>query len=354
MTKIQPFTILTAVLMSILLASFNSYQPPAEVKITPLGKNQILGPDRPFLQGHASTIVQTDGDNYLVAWFGGTHEKHDDVGIWLSKGNAAGWSAPIEVAKIREDAHWNPVLFKTPAGEIILFFKVGKTIDEWETWIMRSSDSGSTWSEPEELIKGDHGGRGPVRNKPVILSDGTWLAGASNETKGVWNAFVDRSEDAGKTWKASKYLAIDRKKILNEGIIQPTLWESVPGHVHMLLRSSTGSICRSDSRDYGKTWNAVYKTSLPNPNSGIDVTRISGDMLALVFNRDNQNWGERKQLSIAISRDNGLTWPTSLDIEAGIAGDEFSYPAIISRHDTIAVTYTWKRQNIAFWSGTVR
>lgn len=343
-----------AIIMSALLFSFEEYNPAARRGIIPLGKRQVLGPERPFLQGHASTIAKAEGDKYIVAWFGGTHEKHDDVGIWLSKGNAKGWTAPVEVAKIREEPHWNPVLFKTPTGEIVLFFKVGKTIDEWETWVMRSSDNGTTWSKPEELVKGDRGGRGPVRNKPIILSDGTWLAGASNETKGVWNAFVDRSEDAGKSWKASNYLSLNRKEILNEGIIQPTLWESTSGHVHMLLRSSTGSICRSDSDDYGKTWTPVYKTSLPNPNSGIDVTRISGNVLALVFNPDNQNWGERKQLSIAISRDNGLTWTTAIDIEAGVPGDEFSYPAIISMHDTIAVSYTWKRQNITFWSGVVR
>jgi predicted neuraminidase len=147
---------------------------------------------------------------------------------------------------------------------------------------------------------------------------------------------------------------LDRKKILNEGIIQPTLWESVPGHVHMLLRSSTGRICRSDSDDYGKTWSAVYTTNLPNPNSGIDVTQLPGNVLALVYNPDNQNWGERKQLTLAISLDNGLTWPSSIDIEAGVPDDEFSYPAVISVNDTIALTYTWKRQNIAFWSGMVK
>ena len=180
---------------------------------------------------------------------------------------------------------------------------------------MRSSDNGTSWSKPEELVKGDHGGRGPVRNKPIILSNGTWLAGSSNETKGVWNAFVDRSEDAGKTWKASKYLSLNREEILNEGIIQPTLWESTGGHVHMLLRSSAGSICRSDSKDYGKTWTPVYKTTLPNPNSGIDLVRVTGNTLALVYNPDNQNWGERNQLTLAISRDNGLTWPTSIKLK---------------------------------------
>ena len=55
--------------------------------IRTLAHEHVFGEDRPFKQGHASTLIRTDNHQYLVAWFGGTHEKHDDVGIWMSKGN---------------------------------------------------------------------------------------------------------------------------------------------------------------------------------------------------------------------------------------------------------------------------
>lgn len=309
---------------------------------------------QPFDQCHASTVLHTRNGNFLVAWFGGTHEKHDDVGIWLSEGKPGNWSAPVEIAKIREDAHWNPVLFQANNGDIILYFKVGKTIDFWETWYKRSTDGGKTWSEAQELVAGDKGGRGPVRNKPIILSDGTWLAPSSNELKGVWNAFVDRSDDGGKTWTATPFISVNRDSIQEEGVIQPALWESSNGNVHMLLRSSAGVICRSDSKDFGKTWSPVYKTNLPNPNSGIDVTKLDNGTLVLAYNRDDKNWGERNPMSLALSTDNGMTWPTSIDIETGKAGDEFSYPSIIHFGDSVAVTYTWKRKSIAFWMGKVQ
>ncbi len=79
-------------------------------------KDFIFSDNRPFAQCHASTLVRTNDGQFLVAWFGGTHEKHDDVGIWLSKGNPQHWSAPVEVAKLREDPHWNPVSFTAPSG----------------------------------------------------------------------------------------------------------------------------------------------------------------------------------------------------------------------------------------------
>ncbi len=321
--------------------------------ITKIKSDFVFGDDRPFAQCHASTVLRTGDGEFLVAWFGGTHEKHDDVGIWLSKGAPGNWSAPREVAKIREDAHWNPVLFRDPSGAITLFFKVGKTIDFWETWFQVSHDNGETWSEAKELVAGDKGGRGPVRNKPIILSDGTWLAPASNELKGVWNAFVDRSEDGGKTWTEGEFVKLERDSAFGEGVIQPALWESSPGNVHMLLRSSAGVICRSDSKDYGKTWSPVYKTDLPNPNSGIDVTKLDDNTLVLIFNPDDENWGSRSPISLAVSKDNGETWDPIIELDRGDVEEEFSYPSVISFGDTVAVTYTWKRQRVAFWMGKI-
>jgi len=319
-----------------------------------LSKGFVFENHPDFLQCHASTLVRTNNKQFLIAWFGGTHEKHDDVAIWLSRGLPGAWSAPIKIAKLRQEPHWNPVLFKTADGKIILYFKVGKVIDAWETWFMTSSDDGLTWTSAQQLVAGDKGGRGPVKNKPIILTDGTWLAPASDEKKGIWNVFVDRSQDHGTTWTKSDFLTIDRNAIPGEGIIQPTLWESDPGKVHMLMRSSAGKICRSDSKDNGLTWSPVYKIDLPNPNSGIDLTRTQDGTLVLAYNRDGKNWGARRPLSLILSNDNGQSWTHSIDIETGVDGDEFSYPAIISFGDTVAVTYTWKREHVAFWMGVIR
>ena len=314
-------------------------------------KDFVFGEKRAFAQCHASTLIRLKDGQFLVAWFGGTEEKNPDVGIWISKGRPGSWSEPKEVAKIREDAHWNPVLQLADDGTIYLYFKVGKEISSWETWVKKSADNGKIWSEAYELVKGDKGGRGPVKNKLIVLSDGTWLAGASNEIK-RWEVFVDRSEDRGQTWKASSFFKIDTNEIKGKGAIQPTLWESEPGKVHMLVRTTSGIIGRSDSEDYGKTWTPIYDTKLPNPNSGIDLTKFPDGTLALAYNPDAKNWGSRSPLSIGLSFDNGKTWKDKIDIETGKKTDEFSYPAIISWGDSVAVTYTWNRQKIAFWIGT--
>src|SRR5687768_12585839 len=51
----------------------------------------------PFPQCHASTIEKA-ADGLVAAWFGGTKEKHPDVGIWVARHDGKTWTAPVEVA----------------------------------------------------------------------------------------------------------------------------------------------------------------------------------------------------------------------------------------------------------------
>ena len=303
---------------------------------------------RPFAQCHASTLVQLANGNFLAAWFGGTKEKDDDVGIWGAECKAGQWSAPRLLAKTRNHAHWNPVLHVDQDDHVYLFFKVGEKISDWETWLIESTDGGQHWSAPRELVPGDRGGRGPVKNKLITLSDGAWLAGASLERDG-WEVFVDRSEDRGATWTASALIARDSTVFTGRGAIQPTLWESAPGQVHMLVRTTCGKIGRSDSSDGGHSWSPLYATDLPNNNSGIDLARLNDGTLALVCNPVTTG---RTPISVLLATDNGQTWPRRLDLETD-AG-EYSYPAIIATGNGMAITYTWKRERIACWQGSVQ
>ena len=291
---------------------------------------------------HASTLAEMPNGDLLCAWFGGTHENNPDVAIWLARYSEAQWSEPELVAKVEESAHWNPVLFVSPDGDVHLYFKVGPQIPSWRTYWMKSED-GHEWTEPAPLVPGDEGGRGPVRCKPIVLSDGTWLAGASTEYDG-WRPFVDRSTDGGETWERTDYWELD-EAITGPGAIQPTLWESEPGHVHALLRTTAGRIGRADSTDGGRTWSTVYLIDLPNPSAGIDVVRLDNGALLLIYNPVSEG---RSPITLARSEDNGDTWQDIAHLET-IEG-EFSYPAIIRTDDGVAISYTWQRLRIKAWT----
>ena len=48
-----------------------------------------------------------------------------------------------------------------------------------------------------------------MRNKPIRLKSGRILAPGSTE-QGIWKAFVDRSDDDGKTWNKSQEVEISQ------------------------------------------------------------------------------------------------------------------------------------------------
>ncbi|NOU94479.1 neuraminidase (sialidase) [Paenibacillus sp. LMG 31456] len=327
-------------------------------------KQFLFEEERPFNSCHASTVIALPNGDLLVSYFAGTKEGNPDVAIWCSKRTDGVWSQPYLVADEEGLVHWNPVLFRKNDGQIVLHYKVGHPIPEWYTRVTVSNDDGVTWSEPVDLVPGDVGGRGPVKNKLIVLQDGTWLAPASIEGE-VWDCFADISYDQGVTWTRSELVPTNHgtendgtmQLVRGKGLIQPTLWESKPGQVHMLMRSTSGFIYRSDSLDSGKTWSPAYRTYLPNNNSGIDLARMDDGTLVLAYNPVGMYRGPRMPLLLSISRDNGEYWEELVVMEAEyrsytipIEPGEYSYPAVIAEGNHIYVTYTWKRERIVCWS----
>jgi len=47
-------------------------------------QEEFIFEDAPFPSCHASTIAETH-EGLIAAWFGGTRERHPDVGIWVSR-----------------------------------------------------------------------------------------------------------------------------------------------------------------------------------------------------------------------------------------------------------------------------
>lgn len=119
-----------------------------------------------------------------------------------------------------------------------------------------------------------------MRAKPIRLSDGAWLAGASTEL-GSWRPFADRGEDRAETWIRGADFEMDPRAFTGKGAIQPTLWESAPSRVHALMRTTAGWIARADSADGGiaisYTWQRRKIRSWVIPLAALDATETRGD-----------------------------------------------------------------------------
>lgn len=312
---------------------------------------EFIFEEAPFPSCHASTIVELPSGDLMAAWFGGLQEGDKSVEIWFSRKNrgAAGWSPPQQFTHFSEVPCWNPVLFRDESNTVWLFFKIGVNPMSWVGAYGKSFDGGITWNDFQFLPAGL---LGPVRCKPLRLSEGVILAGTSVEAGRhesgstpqpywSWASWVERSTDQGRTWTSHGPITYPG---VNFGIIQPTLWETESGQVRMLMRSTSqiGQICEAVSHDRGVTWTAARATTLPNPNSGIDAVKLRDGRVALVYNHTRIG---RSPLNLAVSSDDGETWepPHVIENEQG----EFSYPAIIQSSDgKLHITYTWKRVRI--------
>lgn len=317
-----------------------------------------------FPQSHASTVVELKNGDLLAAWFGGAHEGAPDVAIWMARFHGGHWSAPEVVAREHEVPTWNPVLFHTLDGRLWLYYKAGETAASWSAARRVSSDEGKTWSAPERLPAGL---LGPIRAKPLVMADGTIVAGSSVEAYKTWACWIERSTDGGVRWKKIGPITLTeaqdkaeppsvdmriadpelRAKQIDErdfkGIIQPTVVSLGGQHLRLYARSLSraAKIMVADSQDGGLTWSKTRFLQVPNNNSGLDVVVLKDGRVVLLCNNVPSG---RTPLTLLESADGEHFKPfATLEDAPG----EYSYPALIQRRDgDLEMTYTWQRTAI--------
>ena len=304
-------------------------------------RSEFIFDPNPVPSCHATTLVEAMDHSLVAAWFAGTAEGKDDVGIWSSRLSEGKWTVPVEVATgVQKDGKrlpcWNPVLFQPREGALMLFYKVGPSPSAWWGMLRTSVDNGRTWSEPTRLPENI---LGPIKNKPVQLPDGSILCSSSAEglrPPPAWQIHFERSADAGKTWQFIPVPQPDG----SPASIQPSILFLGGEKLMALGRTRVSKVFSTTSADLGKTWSPLTLLDLPNPNAGTDAVTLKDGRHLLIYNHTASG---RSPLNLAISRD-GLKWDAALVLEDE-PRSEFSYPAIIQTSDgLIHATYTWKRK----------
>ena len=343
-------------------------------------EEQFLYINTPFPQAHSVSIAETPKGDLVATYFGGTKERNPDVCIWVSRKpkGATEWEAPVQVADgiisaTERKACWNPVLLQIPGkkGELLLFYKVGKSVADWKAYILRSKDGGKSWSKPEAMPDGF---LGPSKNKPEYV-DGRIICPSSTEGNG-WKIHFEISDDNGHTWRkvgpVEAELSVPtqfRKKgaantddmeageaIKGEGAkpiycIQPAILRHKDGRLQVVCRTRNAKVATSWSSDNGDTWSKVTLLDIENNNSGLDAVTLKDGRHVLVYNNfetiPGTPKGARTPLSVAIS-DDGIHWKHIITLEDSPVS-QYSYPAVIQGKDgKVHVAYTWRRQRIKY------
>lgn len=339
--------------------------------------SQFIYEKAPFPQCHSATLVETSQGDLLAAFFGGTREGHPDVSIYLSKKlkGSSKWTEPQKVAEGWQPdgtrkACYNPVLFENSNGTVSLFYKVGSRVSDWKGFVIHSSDGGHSWSQPIALPAGF---LGPVKNKPLRLTNGKVLAPSSTEQDG-WRVHFEILDDSGKPIRKVGPLTATRSVPTHlrksetaldvpdaEGgdhtisatvqAIQPSILVHGNGRLQMLCRTRNGKVGTAWSEDDGETWSPIELANLPNNNSATDAITLSDGRHVIVYNAvatpDGERKGLRTPLNVAVSRD-GIRWRMVKTLEDSPLS-QYSYPSIIQGRDgRIHIVYTWRRQRLKY------
>ncbi|MDN7683134.1 MULTISPECIES: sialidase family protein [Burkholderia] len=349
------------------------------------------------VQNHAANLIALANGDLLCAWFGGTQEGVPDISIYLSR-LAAGtvtWTEPERLSNDPTRSEQNPVLFATPEGDLWLIYTAQQSGHQNTAIVRRrvSRDNGHTWGPVDTLF--DQPGTF-VRQPIVVAPDGAWLCPAflcrvkpgerwsGNDDVSV----VMRSIDRGANWTEHEVPA-------SVGCVHMNIQPLRDGTLVALFRSRWADHVYFSRSNDGCAWSTPEPLDLPNNNSSIQFVALANGNLALVFNassaaqsttrraslyddiedaedngvlvtqaassRGTAFWGApRAPMTLAVSFDDGLTWPLMRNLETGDGycmtnnstdklNREFSYPSIVqSRDGALHIAYTYFRQRIKY------
>ena len=292
-------------------------------------KEEFIFSQPKFVMCHAANIIETS-DGLVAVWFAGLREGGHTC-IQMSYYIEDHWAFPVTIVEAGNNCCWNPVLCEIN-GKLILFYKVGSHPTNWIGFMKTSKDNGDSWSKAKKLPKGY---LGPTKNKPILGEDGLILIPSSVENN-------DRSWSSHVEWATSNLKMIGMSKLIGlaHNAIQPTILK-LGNLFWMLCRSRSGFITESLSSD-GINWAPMTKTSLPNPNSGIDAITLQDRRQLLVYNHTTRG---RSSLNVSIY--NKGDWHAALILEEGYGN--VSYPSVIqSRDGHVHIVYTWNRVGIKY------
>lgn len=352
------------------------------------------------VQNHAANLLQLPNGDLLCTWFGGTQEGIPDISAYYSrlKKGSNTWTKAIKLSDDPTRSEQNPLFFLDPDNILWLLY-TAQVSGNQDTAIVRyrkSNDFGETWGPIRTLLEDPHKGIF-IRQPITVMPNGDWLlpvfyciAKSGEKWVGSYDTSgVMISKDKGVTWKN-----VDVPDSL--GCVHMNILMLKDGSLYALFRSRWADyIYESRSTDGGYTWSKPNPTVLPNNNSSVQATVLDNGHIALVFNNSsakdakerrvslydeiedetstnkkeaaiiegqkNAFWGApRAPMSLAISIDNGKSWPFIRNLDEGDGycmsnnskdqlNREFSYPSIKQGLDgKLHIAYTYFRMAIKY------
>ncbi len=291
--------------------------------------------DRPF--AHCAMLNDLGEAGLMTVWMGGAYETAPDVCLLAAQlhRGADSWTPPRVIARVDGHSMGQPVLLLRPDGELWFFYVVLYGAD-WRSaipYLKKSDDGGQTWGAPLRLF--DYPGL-MLRSRPLVFGDRIIVPAYDENT---WQSRMILSDDGGHTWRLTAPM------VSPDGNIHPNVVARGSTLICYLRTGGAGGVIwRSESQDGGESWSELTPTRLLNPNSGIDLLKLSSGRLALAFNNSQTH---RTPLHVALTANADEMWRWVQVIEDTYA--EISYPTLAQTADgAIHLVYTYRREAIHY------
>lgn len=230
--------------------------------------------------------------------------------------------------------------------------------------VTRSSDGGSTWSDPTTLIRDDNG---VLNDKESITADPTnanyvYAVWDRIDSKGYGPAWFARTTDGGQTWEAARMIydpgqnpTNGNQTLGNQIVVLPdgTLLDMFDEIDYANGQySATYKVIRSTDR--GTTWSAPIKIAdelavgARDPETGqpirdgaglADIAVGPAGNLFVVWQDARFSNGNHDGIALSSSTDGGLTWSVPVEINADTAVEAFTPSISILSDGTLVATY---------------
>jgi len=305
----------------------------------------------PELSAHSVSLANLGPERIAAVWFAGSKEGAADVRILFATFNGRDWSEPEAIMsrqRVEQDTQrrvrklGNPVLWNDRDGHLHLWF-VSVAYGGWAGSALNhavSVDGGRSWGKVRRLITSPFWNISTLaRSTPLALTDGGLALP-------VYHEFIAKRPEL--LLLNSRGQAMDKYRIpAAQRSLQPAVVATTGQQALMLLRDASAAhrIRVSRSEDGGQHWSPAVASELPNPNAGIALLHLADGRLLLAYNPQE---GNRSQLALSLSADQGQSWSVPYLVEAGNDPDEYSYPALLQDESgRVHLAYTWKRERIA-------
>lgn len=305
---------------------------------------KIIGKEYPGEYKHPASFWQLDNGDWLVSYYGGDGE-YEDSKVYLIRQTpkAKKWTDPVAIADTPYLGEGNPVIWQGPDGIVYLFYvqRYGETWSDSRIHGKISKDRGETWSD-SYVVAWDKGTM--VRAHPIVLNTGEYLLPVYHETGADRENVGSDTSSLFLRFRSGQYGFQPTNKVYSrQGNLQPSAVQISDSHLIAYSRrggnyeyTTEGWLVRMESTDGGYTWSYGKESEFPNPNSATDLKKLANGHLLLVY---NDSMTTRSPLTVAISTDNGATWPYKKNIADG--KNSFAYPLAVQAADgKIHILYT--------------